>query len=206
MVWEENCARIIDRNGFGIITLTPVLGSTWEFDEVYQKWQNGNKSYECWVGSTDENEILDSSVIEEIFGDLSDPVMRDIEAFLSHSQKQVSGSVFVQLNPYRFQVTGIESPYDLMNSRFGKYGEMNAGFTGDDVRGFSRIAGQQTHDVRAERAIGGVFVQKEEVSAATCGELGQSLFGERGLAGASVTSEKNESGWVHGRDVFKLTV
>jgi len=56
----------------------------------------------------------------------------------------VTGTVFVQLHPYRFQVTGIESPFDLMNSRFGKYGEMNAGFTGNDVRGFSRIAGQQT--------------------------------------------------------------
>lgn len=77
-------------------------------------------------------------------GQILDPVMRDIEAFLSNTQQHVTGSVFVQLNPYRFQVTGIESEYDLMNSRFGKYGEMNAGFTGTDVRGFSRIAGQQT--------------------------------------------------------------
>lgn len=77
-------------------------------------------------------------------GQILDPVMRDIEAFLRNSQHQVTGSVFVQLHPYRFQVTGIESPFDLMNSRFGKYGEMNAGFTGNDVRGFSRIAGQQT--------------------------------------------------------------
>jgi argininosuccinate synthase len=45
--------------------------------------------------------------------------------------------------PYRFQVTGIESKYDLMNSRFGKYGEMNSGFTGQDVRGFTRIFGNQ---------------------------------------------------------------
>ncbi len=77
-------------------------------------------------------------------GQILDPVMRDIEAFLTNSQQQVTGTVFVQLYPYRFQVTGIESAYDLMNSRFGKYGEMNAGFTGNDVRGFSRIAGQQT--------------------------------------------------------------
>ncbi len=77
-------------------------------------------------------------------GQILDPVMRDIEAFLRNSQQQVTGTVFVQLHPYRFQVTGIESPFDLMNSRFGKYGEMNAGFTGNDVRGFSRIAGQQT--------------------------------------------------------------
>jgi argininosuccinate synthase len=46
--------------------------------------------------------------------------------------------------PYRFQIIGIESKYDLMNSKFGKYGEMNTGFTGVDVRGFSKIFGNQT--------------------------------------------------------------
>lgn len=77
-------------------------------------------------------------------GQILDPVMRDIEAFLSNSQQTVTGDVFVELHPYRFQVLGIASPFDLMNSRFGKYGEMNTGFTGDDVRGFSKIFGNQT--------------------------------------------------------------
>ena len=77
-------------------------------------------------------------------GQILDPVMRDIEAFLENSQQTVSGDVFVQLMPYRFQVTGIESKYDLMSSKFGKYGEMNTGFTGQDVRGFSKIFGNQT--------------------------------------------------------------
>lgn len=77
-------------------------------------------------------------------GQILDPVMRDIEAFFTSSQQNVTGDVFVQLQPYRFQVTGIESAYDLMNSRFGKYGEMNTGFTGEDVRGFSKIFGNQT--------------------------------------------------------------
>lgn len=77
-------------------------------------------------------------------GQILDPVMRDIEAFLENSQKAVTGSVFVQLMPYRFQVQGIESPNDLMNSKFGKYGEMNTGWTGEDVRGFSKIFGNQT--------------------------------------------------------------
>jgi len=76
-------------------------------------------------------------------GQIMDPVMRDIEAFLQHSQSQVTGQVFVQLLPYRFTIIGIESPFDLMNSKFGKYGEMNTGFTGDDVRGFSKIFGNQ---------------------------------------------------------------
>lgn len=77
-------------------------------------------------------------------GQILDPVMRDIEAFLQNSQQNVTGQVFVQLMPYRFQVTGIESAFDLMSSKFGKYGEMNTGFTGDDVRGFSKIFGNQT--------------------------------------------------------------
>jgi argininosuccinate synthase len=77
-------------------------------------------------------------------GQIMDPVMRDIEAFFENTQENVTGDVFVQLYPYRFQVIGIQSPFDLMSSRFGKYGEMNTGFTGEDVRGFSKIFGNQT--------------------------------------------------------------
>jgi len=77
-------------------------------------------------------------------GQILDPVMRDIEAFFENSQQNVTGTVFVQLMPYRFQITGIESEYDLMNSKFGKYGEMNSGWSGEDVRGFSKIFGNQT--------------------------------------------------------------
>ena len=77
-------------------------------------------------------------------GQILDPVMRDIEAYLTNSQQNVTGGVFVQLLPYRFQIIGIESNYDLMSAKFGKYGEMNTGFTGEDVRGFSKIFGNQT--------------------------------------------------------------
>jgi len=77
-------------------------------------------------------------------GQILDPVMRDIEAFLQNSQENVTGDVFVLLQPYRFQIIGIESKYDLMSSKFGKYGEMNKGWSGEDVRGFSKIFGNQT--------------------------------------------------------------
>jgi argininosuccinate synthase len=77
-------------------------------------------------------------------GQILDPVMRDIEAFFESSQQNVTGDVFVQLQPYRFQIIGIESKYDLMSSKFGKYGEMNTGWSGEDVRGFSKIFGNQT--------------------------------------------------------------
>jgi argininosuccinate synthase len=76
-------------------------------------------------------------------GQYLDPVMRDIEAFLTSTQQHVTGDVHVELHPYRFQVLGIESPYDLMSVKFGKYGEMNLGWTGDDVKGFTKIFGNQ---------------------------------------------------------------
>ncbi len=84
-------------------------------------------------------------------GQILDPVMRDMEAYLESSQRSVSGVVYVQLHPHRFNVTGIESRYDLMNSAFGSYGEVNASFTGEDVKGFTRIFGNQTaiyHTIR----------------------------------------------------------
>ena len=77
-------------------------------------------------------------------GQILDPVMIDIEAYFESSQRNVTGDVFLRLQPYHFQITGIESRYDLMNSQFGKYGEMNNGWSGEDVRGFSRIFGNQT--------------------------------------------------------------
>jgi argininosuccinate synthase len=76
-------------------------------------------------------------------GQFHDPIMRDIEAFLQNTQKTVNGKVFIQLLPYRFVVIGIESENDLMSSKFGSYGEMNEGYTGDDVKGFSKIFGNQ---------------------------------------------------------------
>lgn len=76
-------------------------------------------------------------------GQLLDPTMRNIESFLTDTQKHVTGKVFVTLLPYRFLVTGIESENDLMNNKFGSYGEMNNSWTGDDVKGFAKIFGNQ---------------------------------------------------------------
>jgi len=69
----------------------------------------------------------------------NEPVMRNIESFLTDSQKTVTGDVIVELLPYRFIVVGVESPHDLMRSDFGEYGEINKAWTGDDVKGFTKI-------------------------------------------------------------------
>lgn len=72
-----------------------------------------------------------------------EPLMRDIEAFLSSTQQRVSGNVFIQLKPYHFSLIGIESSNDLMSSKFGSYGEMNNAWSGDDVKGFAKIFSNQ---------------------------------------------------------------
>jgi argininosuccinate synthase len=77
-------------------------------------------------------------------GHFLDPVMRNFETFLESTQDQVSGEVRVLLQPYRFTLLGITSDHDLMSAKFGSYGEMNKGYTGEDVKGFTRILGNQT--------------------------------------------------------------
>jgi argininosuccinate synthase len=92
------------------------------------KWQLQHKDYVAnWYGTH----------LHE--GQYLDPVMRDFEALLQSSQERVTGKVFVSLHPYRFVLDGISSPYDLMNSNFGNYGEENKAWTASDAKGFIKI-------------------------------------------------------------------
>lgn len=77
-------------------------------------------------------------------GQFLEPAMRDLEKYLESTQEKVTGTVKVQLAPYRFHIIGIESKHDLMSDKFGSYGEMNNSWSGDDVKGFSKIFGNQT--------------------------------------------------------------
>ena len=68
-----------------------------------------------------------------------EPVMRDIEAMLESSQKNVTGTVFLKLRPYSYTLVGVESSYDLVKTELGEYGETQKGWTADDVKGFIRV-------------------------------------------------------------------
>lgn len=76
-------------------------------------------------------------------GQFLEPVLRNVEKFLEDTQDHVTGEVIVNLLPYRFTLQGINSSYDLMSSEFGSYGEMNKGFSGEDVKGFSKMLSNQ---------------------------------------------------------------
>lgn len=73
-----------------------------------------------------------------------EPVMRDIEQFLQSSQQNVTGTVIITLRPYGYTLVGVDSPFDLMKTDFGEYGEVNRAWSADDVKGFTKILGNQT--------------------------------------------------------------
>lgn len=72
-----------------------------------------------------------------------EPVMRDIEVMMESSQQFVTGEVEITLRPYSFQLVGVKSPYDMMKTNFGEYGEVNKAWSADDVKGFTKILGNQ---------------------------------------------------------------
>jgi len=76
-------------------------------------------------------------------GMMLEPAMRNMEKFMEDTQQNVTGTVHVTLMPYRFVVTGVKTEHDLMSSKFGSYGEKNNSWSGDDVKGFAKIFGNQ---------------------------------------------------------------
>ena len=68
-----------------------------------------------------------------------EPVMRDIEAMLENSQRNVNGEVTLELRPLSFSTVGVDSKDDLVKTKFGEYGEMNKGWTSEDAKGFIKV-------------------------------------------------------------------
>ncbi|GGG36282.1 argininosuccinate synthase [Hymenobacter glacieicola] len=99
---------------------------------VLSRWQQLHKDYVAnWYGTLlHEAQYLD-------------PVMRDMEAFLESSQARVSGTVYVTLKPYQFELLGIESDFDMMQSKVATYGEENNAWDSRDAKGFIKIFSNQ---------------------------------------------------------------
>ena len=69
-----------------------------------------------------------------------EPVMPDMEAMLTSSQRNVNGTAILKLRPYGFQTVGIDSADDLTKSKLGEYGEMQHGWTADDAKGYIKVS------------------------------------------------------------------
>ena len=107
-----------------------VIINAHKFLEKYtlSKWQQyGKDQVANWYGMF----LHESQYLE--------PVMRDIEAMLESSQRNVNGTVIVELRPLSMFMVGVDSPDDLVKTKFGEYGEMQKGWTADDAKGFIKV-------------------------------------------------------------------
>ena len=68
-----------------------------------------------------------------------EPVMADIEAMLESSQRNVNGTVTLELRPYCFSTVGCDTPDDLVHNKLGEYGEGAKAWTAADAKGFIKV-------------------------------------------------------------------
>ena len=68
-----------------------------------------------------------------------EPVMRDMEAMLESSQRNVTGTVTLKLRPYCIETVGVDSPDDLVKNKLGEYGEGAKGWTSEEAKGFIKV-------------------------------------------------------------------
>ena len=139
----DTIVGIKGRVGFEAAAATVIIKAHHLLEKhVLSKWQQNLKE---GLGNTYGMLLHDGQYFE--------PAMRDIEAYLTNSQKTVTGEVFITLKPYHFSLNGIESKHDLMKSKFGEYGETNKAWTAEDAKGFIKILGTANkiyHSVNSE--------------------------------------------------------
>lgn len=90
-----------------------------------------------------------------------EPVMRDIEAMLESSQRNVTGTVIMELRPLSFFTVGVDSPNDLVKNKFGEYGEMQKGWTSEDAKGFIKVTSTALRAYYANHKEEGEMLEKE---------------------------------------------
>ncbi|MCP3099971.1 argininosuccinate synthase [Myxococcus sp. K15C18031901] len=74
-------------------------------------------------------------------GHFFDPLVKDLEAFLTSSQERVTGEVRLVLHPRSMVVEGVRSPFSLMDAKVATYGEANVLWTGTEAAGFAKLYG-----------------------------------------------------------------
>ena len=68
-----------------------------------------------------------------------EPVMPDIEAMLTSSQRHVNGTAILKLRPLGFETVGVDSPDDLLKSKLSDSRGKPHGRTADDAKGFIKV-------------------------------------------------------------------
>ena len=102
-----------------------------------------HRELEKLVLSAQQSRIKDT--VAAVYGDLVhegkqlDLACRDIEALLDSSQQRVTGEVRFILRPGNLFITGVISPFSLLDATKGVYGEAAGEWSAADALGYARI-------------------------------------------------------------------
>ncbi len=124
-IYNENRARLIDRKGHLWITMTPVEGMTWVFDDIYEKGTLGeDENISITEVDMAENPHLDQDEVK-IFLDGLDKDERDARG---HGKfVQMGGLVYKAFNPQIHIIDPID-PRELRGQNYKHYMSLDHGF------------------------------------------------------------------------------
>lgn len=90
----ETMMRTVDRDGYGVMTLTPESGITWEFDKIVEAADDGDTNVAYWTFTTYGNPYLSKEGIAQVESMITDDRLRD--AKLLGKFVSLSGLVYPQ--------------------------------------------------------------------------------------------------------------
>jgi len=96
VIYTENQARLIDTGGSWWMTMTPVEGMTWVYDEVYEPGMRGEHGIEVIVVDMTENPYLNQGEVQNFLSSLSKD---EKEARVHGKFVQVGGLIYKQFDP-----------------------------------------------------------------------------------------------------------
>ncbi len=93
-IYVENQMRLIDKAGLSILTMTPLEGMTWVYDDVYLKARI-SPDVDCWEVDITDNPHLNSVEIEAIMSGLS---AEEREARMRGKFVQIGGLIYKEFS------------------------------------------------------------------------------------------------------------
>lgn len=120
-IWLENKTRLVDRGGSYWITMTPVEGMTWVYDDIYMPAKNNEPTLKVIEVDMTENPYLHPGEVDEFISGLS---ADDKEARVRGKFVQVGGLVYKMFDPEIHVVDPFIPPAD-----WEWYASLDHGFT-----------------------------------------------------------------------------
>lgn len=109
--FHQNMARLIDRNGWLMITMTADAGITWEDEYILKRAKEGDPNYQIWQFDTRKNKHLSKEAIDEFIKSLGgdEELFR---ALIMGEMIALSGRIYPMFDEARHVIDDFDIPND----------------------------------------------------------------------------------------------